>query len=242
MRDPLVLLPGMMCDARVFTSQVAAFSTALTIINAPVTGGDRIEEIASRLLDGLPRRFALAGHAMGGIVAMELLRRAPDRVSRIALMNTNSLAETPQTAADMEPVIIKLKAGQLEDAVKALIRPDSLAPGAGRANVMAQVQAMARTVGPEVIIRQIRAMQRRRDFQAVLRKARQPALILCGEYDSLTPVKRHELMAGLMAEARLEVIAGAGHMPMLEQPDAVNHALYHWMQQQPAGAQSRADV
>ena len=241
MRDPLVLLPGMMCDARVYASQVAAFSTALTIIAAPVTGGDRIEEIASRLLDGLPRRFALVGHSMGGIVAMELLRRAPDRVSRFALMNTNSLAETPQAAADMEPIVIKLKSGRLEDAVKALIPPDALAPGATRAAVMAQVQEMARAVGPEVIVRQVRAMQRRRDYQAVLRKAKQPALVLCGEHDRLTPAKRHELMAGLMEGARLEVIGGAGHLPMLEQPDVVNHALYHWMQQT-AGAQSRADV
>lgn len=241
MRDPLVLLPGMMCDARVFSAQIAAFSTALTITVAPVTGGDRIEEIASRLLDGLPRRFAVAGHAMGGMVAMELLRRAPDRISRIALMNTNSLAETPQTAADMEPAIIKLRAGQLDDAVKALIRPEILAPGATRAGVLAQVQEMARAVGPEAIIRQVRAVQRRRDYQAVLRKARQPALVLCSEHDHMMPVKRHELMAGLMAGAHLEVLAGAGHMPMLEQPDAVNHALYHWMQQT-AGAQSRADV
>lgn len=241
MRDPLVLLPGMMCDARVFSSQIAAFSAGLTITVAPVTGGDRIEEIASRLLDGLPRRFALAGHSMGGIVAMELLRRAPDRISRIALMNTYSLAETPQAAADMEPIIIKLKAGQLDEAVKALIPPDTLAPGASRASVMAQLQEMARAIGPEGIIRQIRAVQRRRDYQAVLRKTRQPTLVLCGEHDRLTPVKRHELMAGLIEGAHLEVVAGAGHMPGLEQPDAVNHALYHWMQQ-PAGVQSRADV
>jgi pimeloyl-ACP methyl ester carboxylesterase len=241
MRDPLVLLPGMICDARVFGAQITAFSTALTITVAPVTGGDRIEEIASRLLDVLPRRFALAGHSMGAVVAMELLRRAPDRISRIALMSTHSLAETPQMAADMEPVIIKLKSGRLEEAVNALVRPESLAPGPGRAAVAAQLLEMARTVGAEGIIRQVRAMQRRRDYQAVLRKAKLPTLVLCGAHDSLTPMKRHELMAGLIEGARLEVLEGAGHLPLLEQPDAVNAALFDWMQQ-PAGVRPRADV
>ena len=229
MRDPLVFLPGMMCDARVFTPQLTAFSPHLPVIFGPVTGGDRIEEIASRLLDGLPRRFALTGLSMGGIVAMELLRRAPDRVTRIALMDTNSLAETPQSAADYEPVIIKLRAGQVDEAVQAMIRPDILAPGQGRAQVQSQMARMARNLGADVIIRQIRAIQRRRDYQAVLRRCGVPALVLCGEHDRLTPVKRHKLMAELIPDAQLCVIEGAGHLPVLEQPDAVNQALFEWM-------------
>ena len=220
-----------MCDARVFGAQFAAFSGAMTLTVAPVTGGDRIEEIASRVLDTLPRRFALAGLSMGGIVAMEILRRAPDRVTRIALMNTNSLAETPQGAADYEPLIIKLKSGRLEEAVQAMIRPEVLAPGPGRMQVIAQVTEMARGLGAETIIRQIRAIQRRRDYQAVLRKCRVPALVLCGAHDRLTPVKRHELMAGLLPDARLEVIEAAGHLPVLEAPEAANQALAAWLRQ-----------
>jgi pimeloyl-ACP methyl ester carboxylesterase len=87
--DPVVFLPGMMCDARLFTQQLTDLSRNTAVTVAPITGGDRVEEIASGLLDVLPRRFALAGLSMGGIVAMENLRRAPDRVSRIALMDTN---------------------------------------------------------------------------------------------------------------------------------------------------------
>lgn len=241
MQDTLVLLPGAMCDARVFGPQLTAFSPAVTVTVAPVTGGDRIEEIASRLLDGLPRRFALAGLSMGGIVAMEILRRAPDRVTRIALMDTNSLAETPQTAADYEPIIIKLKSGKLEEAVQAMIRPETLAPGPGRARVLAQVTEMARNLGAPAIIRQIRAVQRRRDYQAVLRKCKLPALVLCGAHDRMTPVKRHELMAGLMAGSTLKVIDEAGHLPVLEAPDAVNMALHDWLSQ-PLVLQTRTDV
>ncbi len=92
MGEPLVFLPGMMCDARLFGPQLAALSPDYTLTVAPITKGNRVEEIASGLLDTLPRKFALAGNSMGGIVAMELLRRAPDR---IALMATNALAETP---------------------------------------------------------------------------------------------------------------------------------------------------
>ncbi|MBC7181465.1 MAG: alpha/beta hydrolase, partial [Roseovarius sp.] len=90
--EPVVFLPGMMCDARLFAPQMTALSPDMAVTVAPITGGDRIEEIASDLLDVLPRRFALAGLSMGGIVAMEILRRAPDRVTRLALMDTNALA------------------------------------------------------------------------------------------------------------------------------------------------------
>jgi pimeloyl-ACP methyl ester carboxylesterase len=230
MQDPLVFLPGMMCDARLFSAQVTAFSPHVPVTVAPVTGGDRIEEIASRLLDALPRKFALVGLSMGGIVAMELLRRAPDRVSRIALLNTNSLAETPQSAGNYEPVIIKLRSGGLEEAVDMVIRPDVLAPGPGRAQIQAQMRMMATHIGAKAIIRQVRAVQRRRDYQAVLRRCQLPALVLCGLHDRLTPVKRHELMADLMPQARLAVLENSGHLPVLEEPNAVNSALFEWYQ------------
>ncbi len=241
MHEPLVLLPGAMCDARLFAPQLTRFSPERAIMVAPVTGGDRIEEIASRLLDALPRRFALAGLSMGGIVAMEILRRAPERVTRIALMDTNSLAETPQSATDYEPLIIKLRAGALDEAVGAMIRPEILAPGPGRMAVLRLVAQMAHNIGAGAIIRQLRAIQRRRDYQAVLRRANLPALVLCGAHDRLTPVKRHVLMAELIPGARLEVIEEAGHLAPVEAPEAVNAALERWLQQ-PLAAVVRADV
>lgn len=230
MQEPVVFLPGLMCDARVFSTQVTAFSPHVPVMVGPVTGGDRIEEIASRLLDALPRRFALCGMSMGGIVAMEILRRAPDRVSRIALMNTNSLAETPQSAGDYEPVIIKLKSGGLDEAVEMIIKPESLAPGTGRAQVQALVRSMATHIGAKTIVKQIRAVQRRKDYQAVLRRCQVPALVMCGAHDRLTPVKRHELMADLMPQARLKVLEHSGHLPAMEQPDEVISELFEWYQ------------
>ena len=126
MIEPLVFLPGMMCDARLFGPQLAAFSADTPVMVAPVTYGERVEEIASTLLDVLPKRFALAGLSFGGIVAMEILRRAPDRVMRLALMDTNPLAETPQMAAMREPQIVKVRAGRLSSVMADEMKPLSL--------------------------------------------------------------------------------------------------------------------
>ncbi|KIN64422.1 Hydrolase, alpha/beta fold family [Sulfitobacter noctilucicola] len=231
MAEPLVLLPGMMCDARVFGPQIAELSADTAVMVAPVTQGERIEEIASSLLDMLPARFALAGLSMGGIVAMELLRRAPDRITRIALLDTNPLAETPVIAADREPRIVKVRSGRLLEVMQDEMRPEYLAPGPHRPDVLELVLDMAEVLGPEVYIRQSRALQRRRDQQAVLRKCRTPALILCGEHDQLCPVKRHTFMAELIPYAELVVLEHAGHLPTLEQPAETTAALRNWMRQ-----------
>lgn len=230
MNEPLVFLPGMMCDARVFGPQLAALSPHYTLTVAPITGGDRVEEIASRLLDTLPRKFALAGLSMGGIVAMEILRRAPDRLTRIALMDTNALAETPQSAANYEPIIIKVRSGRLTEAVQEFLPPDHIS-SKYRAEVMALVTDMAENLGSETIIRQVRALQRRRDQQSTLRRCKMPALVLCGAEDGLTPIKRHSFMAELIPYAELKVIEGAGHLPTLEQPEATTQAILDWMKQ-----------
>ena len=231
MPDPLVLLPGMMCDARLFAPQIFDLSRDHAVMVAPITQGERIEEIASSLLDVLPAKFALAGLSMGGIVAMELLRRAPERITRLALMDTNPLAETPQTAAAYEPLIIGARAGRLDEVLRGFMKPDYLAPGPQRLAVLNQVIEMGRDLGPEVMVRQVRALQRRRDQQPTLRRCKVPTLILCGAFDTLTPLKRHAFMADLIPYARLEVIEEAGHLPTLEAPEATTAALRVWLKQ-----------
>ncbi|MEQ6202587.1 alpha/beta hydrolase [Sulfitobacter sp. HNIBRBA2951] len=231
MKEPLVLLPGMMCDARLFGPQIAELSSETAVTVAPVTKGERIEEIASGLLDILPKRFALAGAAMGGVVAMEILRRAPDRVSRIALMDTHPLAETPVVAANREPQIVKVRSGRFADVLRDQIPASALAPGAYRSEVLALVEDMGRTLGPDTFVRQSRAMQRRKDQQGTLRRCKVPALILCGAYDTINPVKRHEFMAELIPYAHLQVMEQSGHLPTLEQPDETTAALRNWMTQ-----------
>ena len=231
MVEPLVFLPGMMCDARLFGPQIAALSPEFSVMVCPVTRGERIEEIASALLDDLPSRFALAGLSMGGIVAMEILRRAPGRVTRLALMDTNPLAETPQIAAAREPQIVKARAGRLLDVMRDEMKPHYLASGKYRGEILKLVMDMADSLGPETFVRQSRALQRRRDQQATLRKCKVPTLILCGAHDALCPIKRHTFMAELIQGAELLVLDDAGHLPTLEMPDDTTAALRRWMQQ-----------
>lgn len=229
MPEPLVLLPGMMCDARLFGPQIAELSADTAVMTAPITRGERIEEIASGLLDLLPKRFALAGLGMGGMIAMEILRRSPDRVTRIALMDTTPLPETPVIAANREPLIVKVRSGRLIEVMRDEIKLMRLAPGPYRGEVQDLALEMVGVLGAEVYIRQSRAMQRRRDQQVVLRKCKVPALVLCGAHDDLYPVKRHEFMAELIPHAKLVVLERSGHLPPLEQPAETTAALRDWM-------------
>ncbi|SFR53301.1 alpha/beta fold hydrolase [Litoreibacter janthinus] len=230
MPEPLVLLPGMMCDGRLFGPQIKALGRDRAIHLAPISRHDTVEALANDVLATAPDTFALAGLSMGGIVAMEVLRRAPTRVTRIALMDTNALAETPAYAAAREPQIARVMAGSLVEVMREEMKPDYLAPGPGRQAVLDLVMDMALEMGEGVFLRQSRALQRRPDQQNVLRKLKIPTLILCGEHDRLCPVARHQFMADLIFRASLVVVPDAGHLPTLEQPEAVNAALKQWLE------------
>lgn len=149
MTEPLVLLPAMLGDARVFLPQIASLSADTAVMVAPVTKGERIEEIASDLLTQLPARFALAGLGLGGVVALELLRRAPERITRLALMATSPLPESPAFAVTREPRIVAARSGRLADCIREEMPETAFAPGPLRAIVLAQVMAMGLSLGPE---------------------------------------------------------------------------------------------
>lgn len=229
MGEPLVLIPGMACDMRLFEAQIRALGRDRAVSLAPPALGERMEEIASELLSQLPQKFALVGHSFGGGVAMEILRRAPERVQRIALIACSPLADTPQQAAEREPLLVKLRAGRVEEALRDLMPAEHLAPWPGRLEALNRFLAMGQELGPEIVAKQVRALQRRRDQQATLRKIRMPALVICGAYDGLTPPKRHEFMAELIPNCTLTVIEEAGHLVPMEAPEAVTAALKDWL-------------
>lgn len=230
MPEPLVLLPGMMCDGRLYGPQIKTLGRDRAIHLAPISGHETVEAMATEVLASAPPSFALAGLSMGGIVAMEVVRRAPNRVTRLALMDTTALAETPAQAAAREPQIARVLAGSLVEVMREEMKPDYLAPIPGRQAVLDLVMDMALEMGEGVFLRQSRALQRRPDQQNVLRKLKIPTLILCGEHDRLCPVARHQFMADLIFRATLKVVPDAGHLPTLEQPEAVNAALKQWLE------------
>lgn len=228
---PLVFLPGMMCDARLFAPQMKAFSGEREMSVPPLGGFTTVEKLAEMVLMLAPQHFALAGLSFGGIVAMEVIRQAPDRVACLALMDTNPLAETDAVKAMREPQIAKAEAGQLADVMRDEMKPHYLSEGPHRAKILDICMEMAEALGPGIFVSQSRALQTRPDQQDTLRGVTCPTLILCGRDDALCPVHRHELMAELMPHATLHIVENAGHLPTLEQPDETTAALRRWLEE-----------
>jgi pimeloyl-ACP methyl ester carboxylesterase len=220
----------MMCDARLFAAQAGALSRTRAVHHAPIGGQDSMEALAAQVLAHAPPRFALAGLSMGGIVAMEVLRQAPGRVERLALLDTNPLAEAPAVQARRVGQVERAQAGRLDAVMREEMKPNYLAEGLGKGAILDLCLAMALDLGPEVFARQSAALASRPDQSATLRAFQGPALILMGLEDRLCPRDRHELMVRLMPQARFTVIAGAGHLPPLEQPQAVTAALNGWLE------------
>jgi len=227
---PLVLIPGMMCDWRLFAPQLAALGRRPVLL-APPTEFDTMPALAASILAAAPPRFALAGLSMGGIVAMEMLDQAPERIDRLALLDTNPRAEAPQVQARRIPQIDKALAGGLDAVMREEMKPNYLADGPGRRGILDLCMEMALGLGPDVFARQSRALAARHDRQAALAAFKGPALVLMGAQDRLCPRDRHELMHALMPQSRLVVVEDAGHLPTLEQPDDVTRAMLAWLDQ-----------
>lgn len=230
MREPILFLPGMMCDARLFAPQIEAFSSKHTMIFSPLSGYNCFTELALNVLAQAPPIFALAGLSMGGIAAMEIMHLAPERVSRLALLDTNHLSESPWRQAVREPQIEKVISGRLDSVMREEMKPHYLLNGPRKNKILKTCMDMAEALGPHVFVSQSRALQTRRDQSDVLRKVTVPTLVLCGEHDGLCPVSRHEEMTALIPNARLSVISAAGHLPVLEQADATNLELSRWLE------------
>ncbi|MCV6823502.1 MULTISPECIES: alpha/beta fold hydrolase [Halocynthiibacter] len=227
---PLVMLPGMMCDARLFAPQFAAFSGQRMVACAPLVERVTVEGLARDILANAPPRFALAGLSMGGIVAMEVLRQGGERVERIALLDTNPLAELEEVKARRFPQMMAVRDGGLATVMRDEMKPNYLSSGPRRYETLDLCMDMALDLGPHVFLTQSRALMDRPDQTETLRNAKIPALVLCGREDILCPVERHEMMADLIEGAHLEIIENAGHLPTLEQPEKTNAALARWLE------------
>ncbi len=231
MKEPLLLIPGMMCDARVFAAQIDALAPSVDIRVADISDSATIYDLGRQVLERAPwQNFSVAGLSMGGIVAMELVRLAPERITRLALIDTNQRAEVPERQQARLSQIKRAFDGELRALLIDEMKPLYLAPeNKAREDILDTVLEMAMDLGPRVFERQSLALRDRPDSTETLRTVTCPTLVLCGRHDTLCPVERHEEMAALVRGARLLVVEGAGHLTTLEQPQAVNAALERWL-------------
>ena len=222
--ENVLLLPGMMCDERLWAPQTRAIEQP--VFHADTTTADNIPDMAARVLEEAPTRFALAGLSMGGILAFEIWRQAPERITHMALLDTNPRAElAARQSLRMQQVEVALAGGLRELAIEAL-KPVYLA-AAHRENeeLLKTIFDMVMELGPEVFRSQSLALRDRPNSVPTLATIDCPTLILCGEEDHICPVEIHEFMAERIPHARLRVIKNCGHMSSLEQPEIVTQEL-----------------
>ncbi len=225
MNEPLVIIPGLMADARLFLPQMVRLGSERACHVCIAAKGETVEQMSEALMAGLPEKFALMGHGLGGDVALDIIRRLPDRVTRVVLLATDPLSEPPAQAAERETRMVMARAGRLVEAMVQEIPRAAVADSPWRDEIMALVTDMALGLGEGVFLRQSRAMQRRPDQQKTMRKVRLPALVLAGRQDTLVPLRRQEFTATLMPYGQFQIIEDSGHLAPLEQPEAVSAAV-----------------
>ena len=227
---PLLFLPGMMCDARLFAPQIAFFSQTRPVMVGSIGGHNSMAALAGDVLEHAPPKFALAGLSMGGIVAMEILRQAPERVCKLALMDTNPLAELQAVKLRREPQIRAASSGALSQVMRDEMKPNYLVESPQKTSLLELCMEMALDLGPDVFVNQSIALRARTDQTSILQSFEEDTLVLCGRHDKLCPVERHEFMHQLMPNSDLVIIEKAGHLPTLEQPKETTLALENWLE------------
>ncbi len=225
---PIVLASGQLLTAESWSPQRAAWA-GRDVRHADHTKDETIAGMAARLLAGAPPRFALVAHAMGGFVAMEVMRRAPERVARLALVATLATADGPAQTARRQGYIDLVDAGRFDQVIEERI--PMLFPPERRddAALLSVARRMAADTGAETFLRQQRAIMGRIDSRPSLARITVPTLLIRGDGDGITTPEQQAEMLEAIPNARLETLAGVGHLPMLEAPDATTALLTRWI-------------
>ncbi len=227
-REPLVLLPGLLLDERLFAAQIEALADIAAPLPVVLDREDSIDAMAARVLAEAPERFALCGLSMGGYVALGIVRRAPERVTRLALLDTR--AEPDDEAGRARRLALIERAERegldavLDDLLPLFVHADAFA------RLEPELRRMAHRIGPEAFVRQQRAIMGRPDQRPHLGAIRCPTLVLCGRQDALTPVACHEAMAAAIPDATLVVLPRCGHLAPLERPELTTPQLRLWLE------------
>lgn len=223
----LLLLPGLLCDQRLWAQQMAALNDLADVRCADLTQDDTVECMASRVLTAAPERFALVGLSMGGLVAFEIMRQAPQRVTHLGLFNTNHRAFTSEQSENYRMFIEMANTGRFDDITGTHLLPLLTHQ---RADLAETIQQMAQAVGKEAFIRQAQATMSRPDSTDTLKQVRCPTRILTGRHDALCSLDWHREMAALVPDSELVIVENCGHLSSLEQPQAVSATMRNWLQ------------
>jgi pimeloyl-ACP methyl ester carboxylesterase len=228
-KQHLVLVPGLLCSKGLWAAQLESLGDVADMTVADHTRHDTMEKIAKSVLDKAPERFALAGLSMGGYIAYEIVRQAPQRVVRLALLDTGSRADAPERAEGRRKLIaLAEREGTRkaqEQLLQVLIHPSRVADKP----LVEAVLGMADDIDVAAFKRQQAAIMGRPDNRPLLPSIRCPTLVLVGREDALTPVALSQEIAAGIASARLEIVAECGHLSTMERPEAVNRALRGWL-------------
>lgn len=229
---PLVLVPGMMCDARLFAPQIEHFQAERPVQVVDISGADSVGELAAQVLAQVEAPvFALAGLSMGGIVAMEVARQSPQRLAGLALLDTNPRAEAETLRAARELQMAQAQSGHLLDLMREQMAPKYTNTRDTQCRHLDTVLAMAEALGSEVFVRQSLALRDRPEQIDTLRSLTGvPGLALGGTEDQLCPPHRHRTIAETMPDCELILLLGVGHLTTLEAPKSVNQALHAWLE------------
>lgn len=226
---PLVLGPGLMNDIRLWEHQIEHLGDIAEITLVDTTQDDSLVDMAQRMLAGAPDRFAYAGLSMGGYMAFEMMRLAPERVIKLALLDTSARDDPPERTAIRDGMIALAKKGEY-DTVKRQSLPILLHPDKLDDPVLVGITfGMADRIGPDVFVQQMTAIKNRRDSRPMLGDIRVPTVVICGRQDQGTPLKVSEEIAAAVPGARLNVIEDCGHLSAIEQPHAVTALLRDWL-------------
>jgi pimeloyl-ACP methyl ester carboxylesterase len=227
-KPALVFLPGFMCDKRLFEPQLDALNSDFAC-SVHVTAKPTLDAMAEAVLAVSPPRFALAGLSMGGLLALEVIRQAPERIERLALLDTTARMDSPKNHAVRTRQIEDVLAGKLDKVMRDELKPTYLVDSPQKPALLDLCLDMARDLGPQVFKVQSLALRDRVAYTDVLDQINVPTLVLCGAQDRLCPPKLHdELHLGIKGSTLVK-IENAGHLPTLEQPEATIAAFHHWL-------------
>ena len=228
-RPTLALLPGLLNDEALWRHQLGPLSAKVEPWVASFTGQDSIAAMAQDVLGAMPERFSLCGLSMGGYVAFEIMRRAPQRVERLALLDTQARPDPPEATQRRRDLMKLAEMGEFKGVTKRLLPLLVHPQGVDDPEVGGVVRDMAARVGKDAFIRQQTAIMDRTDSRPTLAEIACATLVLCGEEDQLTPPSLHLEMAAGIANSRLVRLPNCGHLAPLERPQETTAALLQWL-------------